>query len=190
MGRSYDMKNRADLARQTTERIVACAEELIASGSIADLTLQAIAARAEVSVQTLIRHFGGRDGCLEAVAERVRLRVAQQRGASPPGDVDAALTGLLEHYEREGKLVLNLLGQESADPEARRWAEYGRQYHRQWVVRCFGPNLRSPDQGSVDALVVATDIHVWKLLRLDLGRSVEETRAVIEQLIASTLEKP
>jgi hypothetical protein len=38
--------------------------------------------------------------------------------------------------------------------------------------------------------VAATDLYVWKLLRLDLGRSVASTEAVIARLVRATLEAP
>jgi hypothetical protein len=43
---------------------------------------------------------------------------------------------------------------------------------------------------TIDALVVATDLSTWKLLRLDLGRSAEDTSAVLRTLVAAILEHP
>ena len=189
MTRPYDMTLRGKLAAETTERIVAATEALLAEGPIAAVTLKAIAHRASVTVQTVLRHLGSRDGCFEAVGARVAARVAAQRGASEPGDVEAAITGLVAHYEAEGRLVLNLLGQEGGhEPLARRAAEEGRAYHRTWVLRCFGTLLPDHDDERVDALVAATDLYVWKLLRLDLGRSREATEGVLLRLVTAVLE--
>ena len=199
--RPYDMTLRAQRAAQTTERIVTVTETLLLEGPLAEVTLKAIAAGAEVTVQTVLRHMGSRDGCLEAVAQRLAERVAEQRGASAPGDVDGAIAGLVDHYEADGRLVLNLLSQEGgSEPLARRAAEVGRAFHRDWVRRCFGPWLGDAgdrdagdvDVGSVrqrvDALVAATDLYVWKLLRLDLGRSREATEGVLRHLVTAVLE--
>ncbi len=191
MPRAYDNTKRARDAARTTERIVAATEALLASGPIGDVTLQAIAAGAEVTVQTVLRHMGSRDGCFAAVGERIAARVDAQRGATAPGDVDAAIAAVIAHYEAEGRLVLNLLAQEGgSEPVAREAAEAGRAYHRAWVVRCFGPWAPEPDPERVDALVAATDLYVWKLLRLDLGRSPEATEAVVARLVRSVLEAP
>src|SRR5687768_2438528 len=135
------MTNRARAAADTAERIAAATEALLASGAIAEVTLQAIAEGAGVTVQTVLRHMGSRDGCLAAVGERVAARVDAQRGHTPPGDVEAALDALLVHYEAEGRLILNLLGQEGSDPTARDAVEQGRAWHRAWVERCFGPRV-------------------------------------------------
>ena len=182
------MTNRARDAARTSERIVAATEALLASESIADVTLQAIASRSGVTVQTVLRHMGSRDGCFAAVGERLAARVDAQRAGAEPGDVAAAIAVLVQHYEAEGRLMLNLLSQEgSGDAFARTAAEAGRVYHRAWVVRCFGP-MPHDDLHGVDALVAVTDLYVWKLLRLDLGRSVEATEAVIARLVRSNLE--
>jgi AcrR family transcriptional regulator len=210
--RPYDMTLRAKRAAETNERIVRATETLLLEGPLAEVTLKAIAAGAQVTVQTVLRHMGSRDGCLEAVAERLGERVAEQRGASAPGDVDGAIAGLVDHYEADGRLVLNLLAQEGGgEPLARRAAEVGRAFHRDWVQRCFAPWLGDAgdagdvrervdagdvrervDAGDVrervDALVAATDLYVWKLLRLDLGRSREAAEGVLRHLVTAVLE--
>ncbi len=198
MTRAYDMTLRAKRAAGTTERITDAAEALLTEGPLAATTLKAIAARADVTVQTVLRHMGSRDGCLEAVGRRIAARVDDQRGRSEPGDVDAAIEDLVAHYEAEGRLVLNLLAQEHGnDPLARRAAESGRAYHRAWVQRCFAPWLgdeqggrrdHAADGERLDALVAATDLYVWKLLRLDLGRSREATEATVRRLVRAVLE--
>ena len=191
MPRAYDNTKRARAAAQTTERIAAATEALLADGPIADVTLQAIANESGVTVQTVLRHMGSRDGCVRAVAERVRARVDAQRGGGYAGDVGAAVAALVDHYEAEGRLVLNLLAQEaSGDPVPRRASLEGRAYHRGWVERCFGPWSGEPDPERIDALVAATDLYVWKLLRLDLGRSRGATERVVARLVRSVLEAP
>lgn len=191
MTRTYDMTHRAKRAAETTERIVAATEALLAGRPLAEVTLQAIAAGAGVTVQTVLRHMGSREGCFEAVARRVAARVEDQRGRVEPGDVDGAIDAVLAHYEADGRLVLNLLAQEGGgDPFALRTAEGGRSYHRAWVERSFGPVLARPDQEAIDALVTATDLYVWKLLRLDLGRSAADTRSVLARLVHAAMEAP
>jgi hypothetical protein len=95
------------------------------------------------------------------------------------------------HYEAEGRLVLNLLSQEAGQEAfAREAARRGRHYHRAWVEHAFGPLLPDHEPEVVDALVAATDLYAWKLLRLDLGRSAAATEAVLARLVRSVLEAP
>lgn len=188
MTRTYDMTNRARSTSRTTERIVSATETLLASKPIDEVTLLAIASGAGVTVQTVLRHMGSRDGCFRAVGDRVHQRVRGQRESSAPGDVSGAVAGLMAHYEADGRLVLNLLAQETRDGFAADAASRGRQYHRAWVDRCLGPLLRERNDQSLDALVAATDLYVWKLLRLDLRRSAAECEAVISRLVHAVLE--
>jgi AcrR family transcriptional regulator len=188
MTRTYDMTNRSRSASRTTEHILAATEQLLASRPIDEVTLLAIAAGSGVTVQTVLRHMGSRDGCFRAVAERVQQRVQHQREAAAPGDVPGAIAALMAHYEAEGSLVLNLLAQESRDAFAADAASRGRTYHRAWVDRCLGPRAPDRTDPTLDALVAATDLYVWKLLRLDLGRSAERTHAVVTRLVTAVLE--
>lgn len=191
MTRAYDMTKRSRRASKTAERIVDATERLLAERPIGDLTLQAIADDAGVTVQTVLRHMDSRDGCFRAVGERLEARVASQRGASEPGDVEGAIRGLMDHYEAEGRLVLNLLTQEGhGDPLVVEAVRTGRDHHRAWVERCFGTHLTDPREDAIDALVAATDLYVWKLLRLDLGRSREATEVVLTRLVRGVLEAP
>ena len=188
MTRSYDMTLRGRRAARTTEEIISATEELLAEGPVEGVTLDAIARAAGISVQTVLRHMGSRKGCFEAVGERLLERVEGQRGRSVPGDVRGALADLLAHYESEGRLVLNLLAAERSDDLARSAVDSGRAYHRDWVLRCFGDRIDPDDRESVDAIVAATDLYVWKLLRLDLGRDVESVKGVMHRLVHSVLE--
>ena len=97
--------------------------------------------------------------------------------------------GIWNFVDGTRRLVLNLLAQEGGgEAVPHEAAEAGRAYHRAWVVRCFGPWAQEPDPQVVDALVAATDLYVWKLLRLDLGRTRRATEAVVARLVRSVLE--
>lgn len=182
MTRSYDMTNRGRAATLTRQRVVSVAESLLRERPVSEVTLPVIAAGAEVSVQTVLRHFGSRDGCLAAVAERVRDRVAKQREGLPAGDRSAAIAALVAHYEAEGQLVVHLLAEAATDEWAAAFVQYGMAYHRSWVGRYLAAG-REHDSTDIDALVAATDLMVWKLLRLDLGRSPAHVAAVMSRLV-------
>lgn len=189
MTRAYDNSRRTHAAAETNERILLATEALLNEVPLASVTLQAVADRAGVTVQTVLRKMGSREGCVFAAAERIAARIDAQRGSPPPGDVAAALDALLLHYETDGRLVLNLLSQESSHPFAREAVRRGRAQHRAWVEHCFAPcHPAGLGEADVDALVVASDLYVWKLLRLDLGRSPEATRATMLGLVHLILE--
>jgi len=189
MARSYDMSKRARQTAQTRENIIAATERLLASRLLDDITLRVIAKEAGTTVQTVLRHMESRDGCFDAVAREVAARVKEQRGNTAYDSIEAAIGDLTAHYESEGRLMLNLLAQEQdGDAFVSAMMRRGRTFHRRWVRRCFVRNHHCGTRIDVDALVVATEIYAWKLLRLDLGRSPRAARRVISNMVTSILE--
>ena len=69
--RTYTLGQRAQTAAATRERILDSAAGLYQEQGVSSTTLQAIAARADVSRGTILHHFGGTAGLIDAVAERV-----------------------------------------------------------------------------------------------------------------------
>jgi len=69
--RTYTLRQRAQTAAATRERILEAAAGLYQEQGVSSTTLQAIAARADVSRGTILHHFGGTAGLIDAVAERV-----------------------------------------------------------------------------------------------------------------------
>ena len=169
------MSARALAVEETRRRILRTTIDLAGERPFAEITLDAVAARAGVSVQTVLRQFGSRDGLVAEGAELATAEILEER-RTPPGDVPAAMTTLLDHYERLGPTALLMLAQEGYDDVARKVTDRGKAMHREWVRQAFAPATH--DERVLDLLVVATDVYTWKLLRLDRGhpRAVTERR--------------
>lgn len=185
--RRYRQTARAEATRETGRRILQATGDLWRELPFDEITLQAIADRAEVSVQTVLRRYGSKEGVVEAVLAERTLGVRAHRDTAPAGDLDSALDVLLDHYEREGDAVLRTLAAEDRLEAARLIVATGRAYHRDWCARVFAPWLLPSEAGEhaarLDAFVAATDIYLWKLLRRDLGRSPESVRATFRALL-------
>ena len=69
--RTYSLGQRARTAAATRERIVDAAAALYQEQGVSSTTLKAIADRADVSRGSILHHFGGSGGLIDAVAERV-----------------------------------------------------------------------------------------------------------------------
>jgi AcrR family transcriptional regulator len=190
MARPYDRTRRAEAAARTADRILDATGARMLAQPAGSITLQQVADDAGVTVQTVLRHMGSRDGLIERFAARTRARILARRTPATRGDPDAALAALLDHYEQDGPLVLALLSQESVDELARAGVAEGRATHRAWVLEHLLADRPAPSTAVVDAAVAATDLSVWKLLRLDLGRSREETATVVRRLLHAALEAP
>ncbi|MBA4157392.1 MAG: TetR family transcriptional regulator [Gemmatimonadetes bacterium] len=187
--RSYRMRARADAATQTARDILGAASALWREKALDELTLQEIAERAGVSVQTVIRRFGSKEGVIEAcIVEADAAGIEAERDAAPIGNIERVVKVLFGHYERDGDAVLRTLAQEDKLAAAKAIVTRGRQAHRLWCARVFAPYLPSRDADGysdrLDAFVAATDIYLWKLLRRDLGRSPEQAQRVIGILLS------
>ncbi len=182
--RPYRMTARAAAAAATGERILDAAVAVFYER--ADLPLGEVASRAGVTVQTVIRRFGGRDGLFAAALQRESGRVAAQREAQP-GDLAGVVRVLLEHYEEAGDRILTLLAVEDRNPVARQVTEPGRQNHRAWCEQVFEPALRglgdAVRERRLAQLVALTDVQTWKLLRRDAGLPRGQVALALHELL-------
>ena len=190
--RPYRMQARAAAVEETRRRILSALFDLSASRLLSDITLDAVAEEAGVSVQTVLRQFGSRSGLIEATADFAQTLVAQERRA-PVGDVVDAVRVLVDHYERRGDAVLLLLAQEQSDSAMKELTDRGRAVHRAWVDEVFAPWLDGRFAGRealVDLLVVCTDLFTWKLLRRDRGLTRSQTEERMRTLVEAVLDGP
>jgi AcrR family transcriptional regulator len=175
--RKYDMGARQRAKNATRDAIIKAAIDTFMAERSFALTLPTVAERADVTVKTVLRHFGSRDGLIEAAWSQAYDEVMAER-IPPPGDLEGALKVLIAHYEARGEVVLAMLTEEN-DPRAARMNSAGRLGHRHWVEEVFADRLPAgTDERTrfIDVLVVATDVYTWKLLRLDRGLSVDDVR--------------
>jgi len=186
--RPYSMTVRAARAAATRQRILDAAQALY-DARTTDVTLDAVATAAEVSVQTVLRIFGSKDALLvEAVGS---LRQAEQHRAVMPGSIVAAVRGLFDDYEAIGDRVIGILADEHRIAGFAAAAAAGRRGHRHWAERVFAPYLPTAAGGrrerALVALIAATDVYVWKLLRRDMGLSRDEAEVIVRGLCEAAI---
>ncbi len=188
--RAYRQTARAKAAEQTGERIIAAFLARMRGGWFEEIRLEDVAADAAVSVQTVIRRFGGKEGLLDASRNRMRDDILAARQL-PSGDVGRALEAIIAEYEAHGELMMRALAQEDRYPQIKGMTDEGRTTHREWVGEVFAPWLATlePDarRRAHDRLVIALDLYVWKLLRVDMKRSLEELRRAMLEMAAAAL---
>jgi AcrR family transcriptional regulator len=188
--RSYSMTKRSAAAEATRLRILGAVLELATEKLSVEIVLADVAARAGVTVQTILRQFGSRDGLFDAALEFGAALIGTER-ETPVGDIDNAIDVIVAHYELRGDWVIALLGQEASDERIRRVTTPGKALHREWVSTVFAPQLRGRNEvaaaAAIDLLVVATDVYTWKLLRRDRGLDRDATRARMAQLVLAVL---
>ncbi len=185
--RPYRMGARAEAAEETRRRILDAVIALHMERYYDQVSLDDVAERAGVTVQTVLRRFGSKERLIDAASEVVRERIVSQRGGAPVGDIAGAVENLVEHYEEWGDSVLRLLAQEDRVPAFRRTTDAGRLLHYEWVERTFEPLLaerEGEDRGRLRAeLVAVCDVYFWKILSRDLGLSREQTELALTEMI-------
>lgn len=191
--RPYRMTARAASTAATGERIIDATVELFWEQLSGEIRLEDVAERAGVTVQTVIRRFGGRQGLLTAAIQREAERVRRQRGSVTPGDIERAVSNLVEHYEELGDRVIRLLSEETRNPALAEIAETGRETHREWCRYVFGPFLTgmtgTARSRRLAQFVAICDVYTWSLLRRQGNLSRTQTEMAIVEMLAPFIRK-
>jgi len=192
--RPYRMVARAANVVATGDRILDAAVEAFWEQPSDQISLDDVARRAGVSMQTVIRRFGGKEGLLAAAIERESERVRRQRDPEAVTDAAGAVAQLVTHYEAMGDRVLRMLAEETRIPALRQVVDGGRRAHRDWCERVFASELAglgvARRRRRVAQLVAVCDVYTWKLLRRDAGLSRRETEVALLELLRPLLEVP
>src|SRR5690349_4644353 len=110
--RRYRSPARDAAAATTAQRIITAATSRFSTSPYEQVSLEDVARDADVTVRTVIRRFGSKEGLFAAAAEVGSKRVVAQRNEAPVGDVREAVRNVLEHYEEFGDQRLLLIAQE------------------------------------------------------------------------------
>lgn len=191
--RPYRQTARAAAAEATATRILAAFRPRLERLWFDEIRLEDVAQEAGVTVQTVIRRFGGKEGLLDAATEAMEREIMAIRG-TPVGDPQRVVRAIVDEYEINGDTILHILAQEDRHPPLRRLTDRGRREHRGWVEAVFAPQLaglsRDTARKRTDALVVATDLFTWRLVRRDMGRPRAEVEALMQRLVDAALSDP
>jgi AcrR family transcriptional regulator len=182
------MTVRGAKAATTRRRILEATREVFAAPS-GEFTLEKVATAAGTSVQTVLRAYGNKESLLlEAIGS---VRPNQPTLVDPPPSLREAITQLLDDYEEIGDRVIRMLAEEHRIPGFAQVAEEGRSGHRAWVAASFARQLAQQPVAEREhvlvALLAATDVYVWKVLRRDFGLDRKATESIVERLVRGVL---
>jgi len=190
--RSYSQTTRAASAAENGQRIVDAFIDRLLTQWFDEFTLDQVAADAGVTVQTVIRRFGGKEGLLDEAARAMGARINAKRG-HPVGSITEFVNNLYADYEQTGDAVMRLLALELRHPSVLQVTNHGRREHRNWVTTCMenflAPLTAEDRQSVVDTLVIASDVYAWKLLRRDMKRSIPEAKSITAKMIEAIVLK-
>ena len=100
--RRYDATRRRARALQTHQSIIGAAERLFARDGFQSTTIQAVAAAAGVSQETIYKRFGGKAGLVRAIRER---------GLAGEGPLHAERRSNVLQKERDPRRIIQGWGQ-------------------------------------------------------------------------------
>ena len=180
---------------ETERQILDAVAEIIATEDFDAVSMRRVAAKAKVSLSTVVRHFGTKDALLAALVgqggedeERDALRRSME-----PGDVAAAVRVVVRDYEEAGDQLMHMLAQEHRFPALSELLDLGRRGHRTWVRWAFSPQLAGRGTAGrtrlEDLLVVATDVYTWKLLRIDRRLGARATESAMTELCEAVVAR-
>lgn len=191
------MRARAVSTEATRTKVLAATAAAFDELPFDEVTLAEVARRSGVSVQTVIRHFGGKEGLLLATLQHTATEMASGpsgREVEPGSEPKEVVSTLVDHYEEFGDRVLHALAQEDRVPALGTLVELGRTYHLGWCRAAFHQALKGlrgrRRERRAAQLAAVTDIYMWKVLRRDRGLSVAETKLAIMELLEPLLEPP
>jgi AcrR family transcriptional regulator len=187
---TYRMRARADAVEATRERLLQAAIAAFGGRAYDDVTLAAVAREAEVSHQTLLNHFGSKEGLYMAAVERVGGRIGEIRASAIPGDVASIVGVLMDQYEQFGDGNARAAALDERSQAVAAMLAGARAYHQRWLAEMFGayvPVSGAARRHALAALHVATDVFTWKLLRRDLGLSRRATSDTMTRLVSALL---
>lgn len=188
--RPYRQSARALSVQSTRRRIAEAFFHCWRERWFDEITLEDIAQRAGVSVRTLMRQFDSKEGLVAGSVSYMAPDIIDRRMVAP-GDVGAVIEQLFDDYELNGDATIRALAQETRLPALAPLLAAGRAGHRAVTLANFAPRLEAMPQHhrrrALDALVIATDVSTWKLLRRDMGRTKAQSQATVKMMVDAVL---
>ncbi len=193
--RKYDGSKRKAQAEARRALILKCTAQVLADSNTDEIRLEDVAQAAGVSVQTILRAFGSKDGLVIATLESVAPDAVDFTSFANIDieDLDAFVRTVFSAYDKIGDLVIHALAEEHRSPEFQGALDLGRSYHVEWVSQVFAPYIeRRPAKDRpvlFRALMAATDIYVWKILCRDEALSFDEAVATVTFTLKSLIQE-
>ncbi len=185
---------REQAQQRTRDALLDAAEEEFYNDRWQHTSLEAIAGKAGVTKQTLLRHFGSKEGLLLKALLRGASRIRDQRWGVAAGDLDGAVANLLDHYDAWGERSLRVGAWEGGHTLLAPLSKMAREVHYEWVEYAFEPwltPLAQSERSRLRATLIALcDVHTWSLLSRDLALPRAEVHAILRNAINAVIHQP
>lgn len=200
--RAYSMEKRQTATAETRGRILEAARQILAQELDTELSMDAIARRADVSRLTIYYHFSSRPGLLEGLYDYLRMRGNMQRveevfhEPGPSVALGKLIHTLVEFWSSDPGVIRRLRAMAALDPEiakgmrardARRQRAIGEILRRMAAAR---KKTRGPEQQTLaaDVLFALISFETYDALAR-AGHRREEIIAAITRLARCAVAK-
>lgn len=178
---SAALDGRRQRAARSRERILDAVAEALADPDVA-ITPAGIAARAGVSISTIVRHFRNRNGLVSALRDRIRAQVLPILQAGPfEGSLEARVQELVRRRAAIFEVVAPAYRAAPRDAHPGEWRE-----RREELERVLHAQLRQAleeevtSQADVEALLCAhLSFATWDHLRTTQSIAGERARELL-----------
>ncbi|MDX1578672.1 MAG: TetR/AcrR family transcriptional regulator [Gemmatimonadota bacterium] len=185
------MDGRRLRSQRSRERILDAVAEALADPDV-DLSPAGVAARAGVSVSTIARHFGDRDGLVAALRDRVRSRLLPLLSAGPfEGGLRTRIHELVrrrtEMFEIVAPLYRAAPRQRRPPARARRERERLEEFFLLQLTQALGPELEATEDRK-PVLAALLSFGSWNHMRTVQNLDAARTGALLERTALAVLE--
>lgn len=191
--REYKQIERAKAQERTREALIEAATDEFFEGNWLKSTLDSLSRKAGVSRQTLLRHFGSKDGLLMQSLMHGAAQVRDQRWSAPTTDIAGAVENVIDHYEEWGERSVRIGAWQRGPTVLALFVNAARQIHYEWVEHAFARWLDRLDDETrarrQAILIVLCDVQTWWILSNDLGLPRKEVHAILTDQIERALDE-
>jgi len=186
--RTYDNRLRAEQASATRERILEAVNRLFASSSFDEFSVGRVAKEAGVSEPTIYRHFGSREGLIDAFDPWFAERLGHPGYPESVAEVAPAVPGLFSFFAANETLVRTAASDARSEVIKR-----GRSQRRQRIRELFEPAVEHlPSEKAAACRAVLSEVlssRNWLALKDEHGLTNEQAAMgaqwAIEALVAA-----
>ncbi len=190
--RRYQMTVRAASVAETADRVLDAALALWAEEPFDRIRLDVLAERAEVTVPTIVRRFGGKAGVIVALVERELTVLLATRRSGARHSTPRVIGDLVDHYEAYGLMILKMYAEAPVITGLPTLAGRARAQHLQWCRDTFADRL-PPSEPITTArrlaqITALCDATTWRILRHDAGLQPAQIRVALLELFEPLLD--
>jgi AcrR family transcriptional regulator len=198
--RPYQMTQRQVAGDVTRERILAAAHDLLAGEDFSELTMDAVARKADVSRLTVYYQFDSKAGLLEALYDYIAKRGQMERlaevfrqGNDPLRTLHEFILTFARFWGSDRNVIRRLHALGTLDPEVAPGLLARNQRRRQGLkvileryCNVYPPLTAAQEPVALDTLHMLTSFETFNALGGD-GRTVEEVAKIVCKLADSAI---